>query len=145
MDDVEHQALGVFKPVNDEGWLGRSGPGADFYDLFVMRRSDEDAPSARALNQLADAVAQMGALKARAVDIICAARIGRLGWREGPPADEWSIIEARIDAGSALWLMLGDETDEYVRWLVRLTGDAVVRKIPALALQGAPDEAGVRV
>jgi len=146
MDDLEHPVLGVFKPQGEEGWIGRSSPGADFFDLFVMRCDDEQTPRAAALATIVEAVARMGKLKGEAVEVVCAARESRLGWRRGPPADQWSVVEMRIDVGGALWLMLHEyETDEYSRWMVKPGANPVVRRIPALALYGAPDDAGERV
>lgn len=148
MDEFEHPVLGVFRPQGDDGWLGRSDPGPDFYDLFVMRAGEDEAPAEAALALLARAAADIGALKARAVEAVCAARQARLNWRAGPPLEAWSITELRVDAASALWLTLHEyETDEYSRWLVCLGGPGapVVRRIPALALSAPPAEAGVLV
>ena len=143
MDDLEHQALGRFRREG-AGWLGRSDPSASFYDLFIM--ADEDAPpSTQALNTLTQAVADMPALKARAAEAICAARTARLNWRAGPNVDAWSIIEARLDRAGELWLTLADDNDEYSRWLVHMAATLDVRRIPALALEGDPDQAGVLV
>jgi hypothetical protein len=145
LEDFRHPTLGLFKAQDEDGWLGRSGPGADFYDLYVMRAGTSETPPEASLVALARAVSEMAALKPRVVAQICAAREARLNWRAGPAAEAWSLIEARTDASGALWLMLAeDETDEYSRWLVRVD-DGQVRKLPALALRGSPDVAGLLV
>ena len=143
LEAYEHPALGTFKPDGDDGWRGRSGRTADFYDLFVMHNgSDSDAPAAAAVVTLERAVREIEHLKAASVDAVCAARQGRLSWRDGPPVGDWTIIELRIDAACATWLTLSDGSDEYSRWLVRTDVPVSVRRIPALELKGDPANAG---
>lgn len=149
MDDegFNHPVLGKFELDSENGWIGRSGPGADFFDLYVMRPDGyvEDGPPADHVERLAAAMAGLDALKFRAVAEICAARQSRLNWRAGPPPDQWSITEARIDADGALWLSLHEyETDEYSLWLVK-PGEGEpwpVRRRSYVAYNGAPSEAG---
>lgn len=150
LEDYEHPTLGVFRGQGDEGWLGRSDASAAFFDLFVMQpesRQDETAP-AHAFVILEAAVRDIHCLRALAVAAICAARQARLGWRDGPPLEAWQLIEVRIDGSGALWLTLHEyETDEYSNWLVGAdsAGAPIVRRIPALALKGAPSAAGTLV
>lgn len=147
MDDDDyfgHPALGVFKRDGEDGWLGRSDPGPNFFDLYVMRPAghESDIPPAAALATLEQAFPTIAAVKADAVARVIAARTARLNWRDGPPVDQWSIVEARTDRDGVLWLNLHEyETDEYSRWLVRMN-DGAVRRIRAIPVQGPPAEAG---
>jgi hypothetical protein len=143
-DDFDHVELGLFRADwNDNGWRGRGGKAAETCDLFVMEPGDaRPTPSEAALERLTGAVRTIAALKAAAVERVCAARQARLNWREGPAVEAWSVVELRIDRAGALWLTLHEyETDEYSRWLVAMHGDDV-RRIPALALKGDPTDAG---
>ena len=149
LEGFEHPVLGAFRTDGVWGWLGRSAPGTDFFDLYVMRPSagESDTPPASALAALERVVSAAEALKASSVAAVCTARQAALNWRAGPPLEAWSIVEARVDQNGALWLTLHEyETDEYSRWLVRVDAAAPeVRRIPALALEGRPDAAGVRL
>jgi len=149
LEDFEHPVLGAFRTDGALGWLGRSAPGADFFDLYVMRPSagESDTPPASALGALEHVVREAETLKASSVAAVCAARQAALNWRAGPPVEAWSIVEARVDQDGALWLTLHEyETDEYSRWLVRVDAAAPeVRRIPALALEGRLDAAGARL
>lgn len=140
-----------FRTDSEHGWIGRSGPGPDFFDLYVMRlEGDEsDDPPASALAKLTEAASQIDLLKAQAVAAICAARQARLNWRAGPPLVEWAMVEARIDTAGDLWLSLHEyETDEYSLWMVRAQGPTEtwpVRRRPYIPWNGSPGDAGVPV
>ncbi len=150
MDEIEHPALGVLRLHFEHGWLGQA-VGADLRIMFPHSVDAFDVPPPPAdiaLATLADAVRAADALRASAVDTVCAAREARLNWRAGPPVEAWSITELCIDRDGALWLALHEyETDEYSRWLVRVDRDVIaeVRRAPAIENYGAPGEAGVPV
>ncbi|GAM97262.1 hypothetical protein U91I_00887 [alpha proteobacterium U9-1i] len=154
MDELEHPALGLLKLHYEMGWIGRSDPGPDFFDLVIMFPSSVDAfddpplPTAEAFAALEHLMRDIDAIKATAVNAVCAAREARLNWRAGPVVEAWSIVEARIDREGALWLGLHEyETDEYSRWLVRLSGrqPIQVRRTAALEMRGDPSEEGLLV
>lgn len=150
-DAFEHERLGVLRRVFGQGWQGRSDPGPNFFDLFIMTPPDtyDGPPHDQAIAALNSAFDRIDVLKRLGVDAVCAARQASLNWKVGPPIEAWSIVELRIDLESAVWLSLHEyETDEYSGWLVKFAEDGepqTVRRIPALAFQGDPNEAGVEV
>ena len=137
-------------------WLATANT-PDRHDLAIMPDGNvdtselwsDDPPSPGAIDHLMRFEARVDELKAVAIAAVCEARQARLNWKAGPSADQWSLLELRLDAGDAVWLTLHEyETDEYSKWLVRLDIDGrpvEVRRAPAIPLQGAPGDAGVKV
>ncbi|MEI9928005.1 MAG: hypothetical protein WDN44_10360 [Sphingomonas sp.] len=109
-------------------------------------RDPDEGPPAAAVARLGRADAAMPSLFAAAVRRVCAARREALGWREGPPIEDWSLDEARIDRAGGLWLTVHEyETDEASAWMVALDESdrpTAVRRRADTRLTGDPGEAG---
>ena len=132
---------------NFQCWRGRIVFGSgDDCDLTLME-SEEDGfpdsdprPSGLARLRAAHGVAESG-LVPNAVEAVIAARVARLGWRDGPDRDAWSPIEILVDREDRLWLSIHEgETDEYSLWIIAFGAQdrpVEVRRAPFVA-GGAP-------
>lgn len=131
-------------------WIGRGALPGDFYDLAVTGGNGwEEEPPADAVARLERAQASMATLFAGAVRATCEARQAVLGWKAGPPGEQWSLTEMRVTATGALWLSIHEyETDEYSLWMVRFDDDdrpMSVRRRPWVPIDGEPSEAGTQL
>lgn len=99
--------------------------------------------------RLAAAHARVETLFAAAVRVVCEARLAALGWRDGPPLADWSLVEMRLAADDRLWVSVHEyETDEYSLWMAAFddawqTGE--VRRRPWVPVEGDPVAAGTIV
>lgn len=131
-------------------WVGRGALPGDFYDLAVTGGDGwDDAPPPEAVARLEAAHARVETLFAAAVRAVCEARRAALGWRDGPPLADWSLVEMRLAADDRLWVSVHEyETDEYSLWMAAFddawqTGE--VRRRPWVPVEGDPVAAGTIV
>ncbi len=131
-DDRHHDdALGDFQ-FHDNGWLGRWPlSDGDWCDLFTALGEGEDwwtePPASEGLARLLEGARELDRVKETALKAIRRFRTDTLGFNEGPPADEWTVLGLTADADRELWISLHEYvTDEYSAWWARIRdGQAV--------------------
>ena len=88
-------------------------------------------------------------LMSRATRAVIEARMARLNWRDGPPADRWAPIQILVSKDDTLRLAIYEgETDEYSLWIVSFdeqNNPVEVRRTPFIATDKTIDDVGVIV
>ncbi|WP_223477236.1 hypothetical protein [Oricola indica] len=123
-------------------------------DLVLLEREEDGFPDSdprpSGLARLRDArLILESELMGRATRAVIEARMARLNWRDGPPADRWGPIQILVSKDDTLRLAIYEgETDEYSLWIVRfdeLNSPVEVRRTPFIATDKTIDDVGIIV